>query len=104
MVGEDPVAPGEHQVRVEFDYDGGGVGKGGTAKPAHLIGVFDAKDVLIYNVKALESRYDCLYVRTCNNLKVINCHFDRAGRNVVSIVGNTDGFIFSNCYLLYILN
>ena len=31
VAGEDPVAPGEHQVRVEFDYDGGGVGKGGTA-------------------------------------------------------------------------
>jgi arylsulfatase len=31
VVGEDPVAAGEHQVRVEFDYDGGGVGKGGTA-------------------------------------------------------------------------
>jgi arylsulfatase len=24
------VAPGEHQVRVEFVYDGGGLGKGGT--------------------------------------------------------------------------
>ena len=77
----------------------GGVGKGGTAKPAHLIGVIDAKDVLIYNVKALESRYDCLYIRTCNDLKVVNCHFDRAGRNVVSIVGNSDGFVFSNCYI-----
>jgi arylsulfatase len=31
VVGENPVAPGEHQVRVEFDYDGGGPGKGGTA-------------------------------------------------------------------------
>src|SRR5262249_23304473 len=27
----EPVAPGERQVRVEFAYDGGGVGKGGLA-------------------------------------------------------------------------
>ena len=31
VYGEDPLAPGEHQVRVEFAYDGGGLGKGGTA-------------------------------------------------------------------------
>jgi arylsulfatase A-like enzyme len=31
LYGETPVAPGEHQVRVEFVYDGGGLGKGGTA-------------------------------------------------------------------------
>jgi arylsulfatase len=31
VVGDEPVPDGEHQVRVEFDYDGGGVGKGGTA-------------------------------------------------------------------------
>jgi arylsulfatase len=30
IVGPDPVPPGEHQVRVEFTYDGGGLGKGGT--------------------------------------------------------------------------
>jgi len=29
--GEQPVPAGEHQVRVEFAYDGGGLGKGGTA-------------------------------------------------------------------------
>jgi arylsulfatase A-like enzyme len=29
--GEAPVSPGEHQVRMEFAYDGGGLGKGGTA-------------------------------------------------------------------------
>ena len=29
--GADPVAAGDHQVRVEFAYDGGGLGKGGTA-------------------------------------------------------------------------
>jgi arylsulfatase len=28
---ESAVPPGEHQVRVEFAYDGGGLGKGGTA-------------------------------------------------------------------------
>src|SRR4029078_4247480 len=28
--GEAPVSPGEHQVRMEFAYDGGGLGKGGT--------------------------------------------------------------------------
>jgi arylsulfatase len=26
---EQPIAPGEHQVRMEFAYDGGGLGKGG---------------------------------------------------------------------------
>jgi len=29
--GEGAIPPGEHQVRVEFDYDGGGLGRGGTA-------------------------------------------------------------------------
>jgi arylsulfatase A-like enzyme len=29
--GEDPLSAGEHQLRVEFAYDGGGLGKGGTA-------------------------------------------------------------------------
>ncbi len=29
-VGDEPVAVGEHQVRMEFDYDGGGPGQGGT--------------------------------------------------------------------------
>jgi arylsulfatase A-like enzyme len=29
--GETVLAPGEHQVRMEFAYDGGGLGKGGTA-------------------------------------------------------------------------
>jgi hypothetical protein len=31
VAGEAPVPPGDHQVRVEFTYDGGGLGKGGTA-------------------------------------------------------------------------
>jgi hypothetical protein len=26
---DDPIPPGTHQVRMEFDYDGGGLGKGG---------------------------------------------------------------------------
>jgi arylsulfatase len=30
VVGEDAIAAGEHQVRVEFAYDGGGLAKGGT--------------------------------------------------------------------------
>jgi len=30
-VGNQPLEAGEKQIRVEFDYDGGGVGKGGTA-------------------------------------------------------------------------
>ena len=31
VYGEEAIPPGEHQVRVEFTYDGGGLGKGGTA-------------------------------------------------------------------------
>ena len=31
VYGEEPIAEGEHQVRVEFAYDGGGLGKGGTS-------------------------------------------------------------------------
>lgn len=31
VVGDDVLSPGEHQVRVEFAYDGGGLGKGGSA-------------------------------------------------------------------------
>src|SRR6185437_7130711 len=29
VAGDEPLAEGEHQVRMEFDYDGGGLGKGG---------------------------------------------------------------------------
>ncbi len=32
VYGEEAISPGEHQVRMEFDYDGGGLGKGGNAK------------------------------------------------------------------------
>lgn len=31
-IGEQPLEGGEQQIRVEFDYDGGGVGKGGAVK------------------------------------------------------------------------
>jgi len=31
VIGDEAVPDGEHQVRAEFNYDGGGVGKGGTA-------------------------------------------------------------------------
>ena len=31
VYGEEPLPAGEHQVRLEFAYDGGGLGKGGTA-------------------------------------------------------------------------
>jgi arylsulfatase len=31
VAGDQPVPAGEHQIRMEFDYDGGGPGKGGTA-------------------------------------------------------------------------
>jgi arylsulfatase len=31
VYGEDPLEPGERQVRLEFAYDGGGLGKGGTS-------------------------------------------------------------------------
>jgi arylsulfatase A-like enzyme len=32
IYGDETIGSGEHQVRVEFDYDGGGYGKGGTAR------------------------------------------------------------------------
>jgi arylsulfatase len=31
VAGDEPLAAGKHQVRMEFDYDGGGLGKGGEA-------------------------------------------------------------------------
>src|SRR5207247_274215 len=31
VFGDEPLAEGDHQVRLEFAYDGGGLGKGGTA-------------------------------------------------------------------------
>ena len=37
VYGDATIPPGEHQVRMEFTYDGGGLGKGGTVK-LHLDG------------------------------------------------------------------
>ena len=54
---------------------------------------------MINNVHSFEARYDTLYIRIVNGLGVYNSRFDRAGRNVVSIVGNTDNFEFANCYI-----
>ena len=31
VASDDPIPPGNHVVRVDFAYDGGGIGKGGTA-------------------------------------------------------------------------
>ncbi len=31
VVGNDPLQPGKHTIQVDFKYDGGGLGKGGTA-------------------------------------------------------------------------
>ncbi|HOZ45256.1 MAG TPA: hypothetical protein PLO37_01035 [Candidatus Hydrogenedentes bacterium] len=76
----------------------GGVGKGGTATPVTCIGVTEvANGALIDNVHACEARYDPLYVRDAKGLRVLNSTFDRAGRNGVSIVGNTEDFMFLNC-------
>ncbi len=73
-------------------------GSGGTSICSHIVAVHDAENVLISNVKLLESRYDCLYVAGSKGLRVSGCHFDRSGRNVVSLVGNDEDFIFSDCY------
>jgi len=73
--------------------------RGSSATAAHIIGVYDAVGpVVIDHVHAYEARYDPLYVRTVNGLQVTNCRFDRAGRNNTSLVGNTENFVFSNCY------
>lgn len=80
----------------------GGVGKDGSAWASFAIRVGDspriiARDVVISNVTAKEVRYDCLYTRGSQNLRVLNCEFDRAGRNNVSLVGDDEGFLFSGC-------
>lgn len=80
----------------------GGVGKNGSAWASFTIRVGDspraiAKDVLISNVTAKEARYDCLYTRGSQNLRVLNCEFDRAGRNIISLVGNDENFLIANC-------
>lgn len=76
----------------------GGIGRGGTATAVHIIGVYGARDLHIDNVRVMEARYDCLYTRGTNGLRVTNSHFDRAGRNIVSMVGNDQNFVFSGCY------
>ncbi|HEO72628.1 MAG TPA: hypothetical protein ENN80_15330, partial [Candidatus Hydrogenedentes bacterium] len=76
----------------------GGKGIGSTALPVHLIHVREAMHgALLRNVHALESRYDCLYVRGSKGLRVEGCLFNRAGRNVVSMVGTDEDFRFSDC-------
>ncbi|TWU26806.1 Pectate lyase superfamily protein [Novipirellula galeiformis] len=80
----------------------GGVGKGGSAWTSHIIRVGNtptmiAKDVVISNVSAKECRYDCLYTRGSQNLRVLDCEFDRAGRNLISMVGNDENFLISSC-------
>ncbi len=77
----------------------GGVGRGGTGRALHVIGIYGGVDVHIHNVRAMESRYDCLYTRGTRGLRVTNCHFDRAGRNVVSMVGDDEDFVFANSYI-----
>jgi len=75
-----------------------GIGEGGSSRTQHILRVSGAMNgVIISNVKVLESRYDCLYVRGSKGLRVLNCTFDRAGRNIVSMVGNDEDFVFSNC-------
>ena len=78
---------------------GKGRGSGSSATAAHIVGVYDALGpVVVDHVNAYECRYDPLYVQTVDGLRVSHCRFDRAGRNVTSLVGNTQNFVFSNCY------
>jgi hypothetical protein len=72
-------------------------GSGGTASSSHLIIVQDAVDPHIENIRVAESRYDCLYTRGSTGLRVSNSEFDRAGRNIVSMVGDDEDFAFVNC-------
>lgn len=73
-------------------------GSGGSARSSHIILVRDAVDVRLENVRVRESRYDCLYVAGSRGLRVVNCDFDRAGRNIVSLVGNDEDFVFEGCH------
>lgn len=80
----------------------GGVGKDSTSWASFIIRVgntpqLTARDVLISNITAKECRYDCLYTRGSQNLHVVNCEFDRAGRNVISMVGNDENFLIESC-------
>ena len=75
-----------------------GIGQGSSALAVHVISVRDAPNgAIISNVQAFEARYDCLYVRGSKGLRVRDCVFNRAGRNVVSMVGSDEDFVFSNC-------
>ena len=38
VYGEDPIPAGEHQVRMEFSYDGGGLGEGGALNELYVDG------------------------------------------------------------------
>jgi len=80
-----------------------GAGKGSTAKCVHLVVVSGLEEgcpalrPVINNVHLREARYDCLYTRGTKGLRVLNSTFDRAGRNVVSMVGTDEDFVFANC-------
>lgn len=76
-----------------------GTGKNGTAVTTHNIMARDITDgAVISNVASLEAGYDTLYTRGTVGLKVLNSRFDRAGRNIVSMVGTDREFLFSDCY------
>jgi hypothetical protein len=90
--------PTKHVSGEHWKVGTGGQGEGSTAKPTHVIAVRDAHGgAVISDVHAFEARHDCLYVRGSRGLKVLNCTFDRAGRNIVSMVGNDEDFVFSEC-------
>jgi polygalacturonase len=75
-----------------------GLGEGSSAVALHIISVRGAtRGAVISNVHVREAQNDCLYVRGSKGLRVLNCEFDRAGRNVVSMVGDDEDFVFSNC-------
>jgi len=76
-----------------------GEGRRGTGSALMIVSIRNATaPVTLHNVHAYEARFDCLYVRTADGLYVYNCRFDRAGRNVISLVGETRNFLFANCY------
>ena len=76
-----------------------GKGRRGTGSALTVISIRNARGpVTLVNVHAYEARFDCLYVCTADGLYVYNCRFDRAGRNVISLVGETQNFLFADCY------
>jgi hypothetical protein len=44
VAGDTPVPTGDHQMRGAFDYDGGGLAKGGTGPPCSLTATKSPKD------------------------------------------------------------